>query len=233
MKKIIINTFFAIFIISMFGSCEMFFKQPTDEVSKTTTYPIFVFNGGQLMTWELGTPWVEPGFTCSEVVENGNDLTDDVVVYDDSIDVNVPGVYTMKYTVKNSWGYEKTELRYVSVTSGLDDLTNIAGDYKIDLFGYDDMMSVSEYEEVRGFWNVGNILDATWTVPAMIADKGDNTYIVLRSFFKRKVDLTYVYYEGTGSFDEETNKLQFILHKVDVDGNRLSDDEPSRGWKLQ
>lgn len=69
------------------------------------------------------TPWIEPGYTASDVVDG--DITDKVII--DSSDlinnITTQGIYTVVYEVTNSLGGTSRKVRYVSVTDNRPDNT--------------------------------------------------------------------------------------------------------------
>jgi len=222
----IIYLLLSFIIISLISSCEMFIKKDIPPVSEISTYPIFVLEGGETVVHKIGTPWSEPGVLVSEVKEGDNDLASTLKIDDSEIDVNVRGLYTIKYTATNKYGYTKTKNRYVLVTSDVTDLYPIAGSYYQGFFPNDfNQMTVSE-GDVKGFWKVGNIRNLSKPVEGYIADLGDKTYIVALAFSQRKIsNLKYVYLSGTAVLDDSgsKNKLIFTISEVYDDNTPLSD----------
>ncbi len=200
MKKhlIIIGLFF------IYTSCN-YIPQILDKdqgvVSDTSVVPILVFEGSGTMTWKIGTPWVEPGYHCSEVEAGADDLTDKVVVTG-TVDVNTRGLYTIAYSVKNSFDLEKTFYRYVLVTSELSDSYDISGEYYQGFFPTSDNKMRVTKAETDGFWEVSNINDLSIPVKAYIADLGNKTYIITPTFYRKKVNLKILNCRGTSYYDD-------------------------------
>lgn len=229
--------FLSFIFISIFSSCEMFIKPEVKPVSEISTYPIFVLTEGETVVHTIGTPWVEPGVLVSEVKEGDNDLASSLVIDDSAIDINNRGLYTIKYTATNKYGYSKTVNRYVLVTSDVSNLFSIAGNYYQGFFPYPDGRNVMTVEEgaQKGFWKVSNIRDLSKNVEGYIADLGDLNYIVALAPHKRKIsNLQYVFFSGTAQYIESTNSLIFTLTEVYEDGTPLTGAVPKiYTWKKQ
>jgi len=198
-----------IFVVAVFlvGSCNKIIDvldKDSEYTSDTSVYPIFVLEGSEVMTHQIGGAWTEPGYHCSEISKGGDDLTSSVVVDDSELDVAVAGLYSISYTAENKFGYSKTIYRSVLVTDGVDDLYDISGSYFTGFFPYDDgrnVMTVSP-AETKGFWIVTNVNNLANPVSTMIADLGDKNYLIVKSFYKRKVDLRVLMCEGSGYYTE-------------------------------
>lgn len=86
-------------------------------VSRTIHYvdpsaPILTLEGGQLSFIMAGENYAEPG--CTAMDFRDGDLSDDVVVSGD-VDGNLPGIYTLKYSITNSIGKETVKERIIYV----------------------------------------------------------------------------------------------------------------------
>lgn len=209
------------------GSCELFFDEELEPVSTVTTYPIIELEGSSTMVLEVGTEFVEPGYSASIEQRGADDLTSEVQINMGGFDKDTPGLYSITYSAVNEFGYRSTARRLVLVTQGLGDLTNIAGTYREDLLGSTTTMQI-EAGEQAGFWLVGNIRNRNveFEQPAIIADLGDNTYIISETFFKRRIeDLEYVYLVGTAVFNETTGRITFTQQQIFEDGTPLGDPE--------
>lgn len=79
---------------------------PTDQ-----TAPVITLSGGN-QTRTVGETWSEPGFSASDNVDG--DLTDQVVVTG-TVNTNVPGTYTLTYSVTDAAGNTSTATRTVTV----------------------------------------------------------------------------------------------------------------------
>lgn len=121
-KRVLKLVFLALntFAIFFFTSCE----KETDNVSKVTFYPKMTLLGSKYVSIISPGPYVEAGATATE---NGAPIN---VTIEGTVDVNTPGLYTLRYIATNSDGYSGSLERYVAVTaqdvSGFD----LSGTYK-------------------------------------------------------------------------------------------------------
>ena len=86
-------------------------------VSRTINYidpnaPIITLEGGQLSFIMAGENYAEPGCTATDFRDG--DLSANVVVSGD-VDGNIPGIYTLKYSITNSIGVESVKERIIYV----------------------------------------------------------------------------------------------------------------------
>lgn len=86
-------------------------------VSRTINYvdpdaPILTLEGGQLSFIMAGENYAEPGATAMDFRDG--DLSANVIVSGD-VDSNIPGVYTLKYSITNSIGEEAVKERIIYV----------------------------------------------------------------------------------------------------------------------
>ncbi len=89
----------------------------TAMVSRTINYidpdaPIINLVGGQLSFIMAGENYAEPGCTATDFRDG--DLSNDVIVSGD-VDGNLPGIYTLKYSITNSIGVESVKERIIYV----------------------------------------------------------------------------------------------------------------------
>lgn len=207
---------FASFAISNM-SCGYITKEDVEPVSELSTQPIFLLEGGEIMTWEFGKVWEEPGFSCSEIEAGGTDLNHTVKVDTTGFNVNKTGLYTLSYTGINSYGSKKTAYRNVLVSTGVGELFDISGEYfsgfNIQTAQY--FMTVTP-DKIKGFWRVTR-LTTTEKVESVIADLGDKTYIVAKSVYTRKIsNLRYVAKVGTAQYKESTTPDQLVFSLTDI-----------------
>jgi formylglycine-generating enzyme required for sulfatase activity len=80
-----------------------------------TTAPVVTLIGDAAMDWEVGKAFEEPGYSASDNVDG--DLTSKVVVTG-SVDVQVPGSYTLVYSATDAAGNTGTAQRVVTVVAG-------------------------------------------------------------------------------------------------------------------
>ncbi len=81
--------------------------------------PVLTLEGPELLAWQLGEPWVDPGYSAEDYC--WGDVTA-LTVIDGAVDVNTPGMYLLKYTPKDgsdNEGISKERTVYVG------DLLNI------------------------------------------------------------------------------------------------------------
>ncbi len=93
-----------------------FYGQPTYFIfgKADTTTPVITLTGNNPLTLEVGTPYVEPGYSAADLCQG--DLTG-AVVFTGSVDHNVPGEYTLHYNVTDAEGIpaeEKTRTVFVA-----------------------------------------------------------------------------------------------------------------------
>lgn len=124
MKKLIYSLFVCLSLVMV--SCD----ESTQDPSIITYYVDFEMNGDEVMTVELGTPYVEPGVIAKE---QDKDITSKIVTTGaDKVDVNKAGVYFITYSATNVDGYSSEVTRMVAVYDpAITD--NIAGEYSTSL----------------------------------------------------------------------------------------------------
>ena len=74
--------------------------------------PILTLEGGQAAFIMAGEQYAEPGYTATDLRDG--DLSANVIVSGD-VDGNIPGIYTLKYSISNSVGMEATRERIIYV----------------------------------------------------------------------------------------------------------------------
>jgi hypothetical protein len=219
--KILLIILFAGLFLS---SCKYFIDPEIEIVSELTTYPIFVLDGGELVTHQVGTPWSEPGFSCSEVEEGADDLTSSVIVDDSNLNVNERGLYDIHYTATNKYGYELTVTRSVLVTETSLPLFPIDGLYYQGFPPlYTIQFDIRDLEEVDAFWIVEGLPVFGKKLDIPMADLGDKTYLLRRTFLKLKIDLQKVYVRGEAVYDDSVtpNRIIFTIQQELEDGTPI------------
>ena len=63
--------------------------------------PVLTLDGPTLLAWQLGEPWVDPGYSAEDYC--WGDVTD-LVEIDGAVDADTPGSYTLTYTPKDGSG---------------------------------------------------------------------------------------------------------------------------------
>ncbi|MBQ3530151.1 MAG: polysaccharide deacetylase family protein [Oscillospiraceae bacterium] len=86
-------------------------------VTRTINYvnpdaPILTLEGGQTCFIMAGEQYAEPGYVATDLRDG--DLSANVIVSGD-VDGNIPGIYTLKYTISNSVGMDATRERIIYV----------------------------------------------------------------------------------------------------------------------
>ena len=115
----------AILFVALLGlqSCK---KETSAGLTDVVSFAALKLEGPTVQVVKAGTPYEDPGFTATE---EGEDITEKVQVAG-NVDTDMPGTYTLNYTVANKDGYEQSASRQVFVVPGdalIDDA--IAGDY--------------------------------------------------------------------------------------------------------
>ena len=76
--------------------------------------PVLTITGANPMMAPNGTAWVDPGATATDT-EDGN-ITANIIVSGDTVDVNVNGNYNVIYTVTDTTGLSATDTRLVTIS---------------------------------------------------------------------------------------------------------------------
>lgn len=113
---------YTLFSVLLFVSCEK--EKETGDLSKITYYPLITLNGDQWNTIDAGGTFTDPGVVAKE---GDAEIS---VTTEGSVDVNTPGVYTIKYTAVNKDGFDASAYRYVGVISPNVKGTDMSGSYK-------------------------------------------------------------------------------------------------------
>lgn len=107
--KELFKIFVIVSLVIGFSACEK--NTSTEDISTITYYVTFELEGEELMSIELGDPYVEPGYTA---LEGEEDVTSEVVVSGE-VNSESPGLYTLTYSAVNSDGYSSSTDRTVIV----------------------------------------------------------------------------------------------------------------------
>ncbi len=122
MRKILLVSVFAAFII---GGC----KKKADNVSTpvTVNYPKITISGSQYVSIPVNGSFTPPSATAVDTFYNEKPT---VVKNLGTLDVTTPGLYTVTYSAKNSYGFVGTANVYVAVTDVSDTLDiSLTGTY--------------------------------------------------------------------------------------------------------
>lgn len=86
-----------------------------------TTPPVITLNGSSSISIAVGGTYTEPGVTATDNVDG--DITANVVIGGDTVDVNTIGSYTITYNVSDAAGNAATQVtRVVNITDGTQNL---------------------------------------------------------------------------------------------------------------
>jgi hypothetical protein len=108
MKTRILSMIMLLMAVFSLSSCD----KDTEGLTRVTVYPIITLEGGETVTVQKGTAYVEPGYTSTM---NGEDVSSGVTVTGE-VNTNKSGVYYLTYnTVKNSDGFGASATRKVVV----------------------------------------------------------------------------------------------------------------------
>lgn len=106
--------FFLLMAVTLFNCSD-----DDDNIPADTEAPVITLNGPAIVNLELGDPYTEQGATATDNVDG--DLSADIVVGGDVVDVNTEGTYTITYNVSDEAGNAATEVtRTVIVSLGAD-----------------------------------------------------------------------------------------------------------------
>ncbi len=90
--------------------------------TKITTPPTITLNGSSYITMNAGSKYTDPGYSAKDA--KGNDITARVNV-SGSVNTNVAGTYTIKYSVTDSYGNSASKTRTIKVNSNYISLQGI------------------------------------------------------------------------------------------------------------
>ena len=149
MKKII----FSIFVLALtLSACE---DEASKGVSSITTYADMTLKGPEVLNWEFGTPYVDPGIVA---MEGTTDISNKVTISE--INVNQIGRYIITYKVLNSDGFAATTTRTVYVYKS-SDTRNGYYDSKVTR-SYNGAAYTSRGPYAHGIKVLGNGTDELW-----------------------------------------------------------------------
>lgn len=197
MKKIIHIIFSLALIVLITSGCEK--KISTEDNSKITYYVTIelegidlVVDGSSVTLLELGTPWVDPGFTA---MEGETDVTESVEI-DGEVDHTTVGVYNLVYAAENVDGFAAGSARKVIVYDPASTVPDITGTYDGQRVG-------------RG----GGPVDLTYIAPGIFycSDGFGGYYEVVagyglayraRAYIELFADNTYISHDGNAPWGE-------------------------------
>jgi hypothetical protein len=219
-----------IFYIVLFCSLSLGLVSCEDETSEDTSYITYYveieLEGDDPYLVEMGTDYVDPGYTA---YEGDEDVTESVVVTGiDDIDTDAKGVYTVTYTCQNSDGYEASTERTVvvydsSITTGLGEgtytvtsdtyrnyngtLTSYSG-YDIDI----DSIAPGIYycsDFLGGYYDQYNGYGSSYAMTGYFSLESDNTLELCSSYVSGWGD-GLEYMEG-GSYDPDSGQIYWMV----------------------
>ncbi len=175
--------------------------------------PTIVLKGGDIITHPLGEVFEDPGYTAMDNCD-GN-LTKKVTAKG-SVDVNVPGYYTLKYTVKDTYKNKATAIRVVLVKYG--DVTEkpmvVKPNGKVIYLTFDDgpgprtpeLLDVLKKYDIKATFFVMNT-DHIDTIKRA-ADEGHTLAIHTASHNYKKI------YASESTYFKDLQKMQKIIKKL-------------------
>ncbi len=197
MKKIIICLATAIAFV--FTACE---EVEHAEGMKTTYYPVWNLEGGSLYAYQVGSEFVDPGYSATL---DGEDVTADVEVIGE-VDGETSGMYQLTYSYTNPDGFTNTITRTVAVydiaNAGTTDISGTYSSSNCSFYRADDSLVRDwnayggyEYEQVitpgpaqglfyvqdlyAGFYQYYYGYGAGYAFKALILLNADNTINIL------------------------------------------------------
>lgn len=127
MKKYILSILTSAAVMTMVTSCD----KDSEGLTGIVYYPAIALEGASFLDWQVGEPFVDPGYTATYM---GEDFNSNVQV-STSMDENdpKPGLYTITYSATSPDGYNASATRSVWVTDPAD---AINGYYSVDPASY-------------------------------------------------------------------------------------------------
>lgn len=205
--------------MSMLASCD----KETEGVTGVTYYATLQLEGPDRILITAGQPFEDPGY---EAELGGEDVTQDVVVTTD-IDTNVPGLYTVNYSITNADGFSSSASRTVMVVDPNDP---VSGFYTVSTDSYRDYAGVVYYggypltvigdgsgcyeiDDVMGGWysyRAGYGMD--YAMYGQVSLGADNSLTLDYSIVPGWGDTAESF---SGSFDPATNTLSWVVEYTD------------------
>jgi Domain of unknown function (DUF5011) len=84
-------------------------KKDSENISKTTYYPVFTYNGDHFISIPIGGTFTDPGVTA---ILDGKDWP---VTKTGSVDISTPGVYRISYSSINPDSFSISDYRYIGI----------------------------------------------------------------------------------------------------------------------
>lgn len=136
MKKIIYSLMLCL-TLTVFTGCE---DETSQDQSRVTYYATLELKGDATVFWNMGEPYVDPGYVAEL---QGEDVTDQVVT-EGQVDVNTPGIYSLVYKITNADGFSVTESRTVMVADPTESPVS-SGYWTTDAESYRNYNGVTKY----------------------------------------------------------------------------------------
>lgn len=155
-------------IIFLFGSCE---KDLTSEnVSKTTTYPVFNMVGGPFYTTlaSQGTTFTDPGISAAIGTKSYP------VTTEGAVDLSTPGLYFLNYTAFSDDKFPTKAQRIVLVTN-----SPITNDYSGDYDRSGAAATVSLKTSHLGYYHMSNVWSASTIIEIDFVDLGGGDLLIV------------------------------------------------------
>lgn len=171
MKKLLMSL--ACITTLFLSSCE---TDSTGNVSRITVFPELTINGDAVMLSEAGQAFADPGANATiggapvEFQTSGN------------LDTNNPGVYTIKYSVENSDGFEATAERTVYIYENNGTAAGVYAGIRVNRgFGGFVLLSTAGGDNYNctdllgGYYHQGLAYGSAYSFPGVITVPGDGT----------------------------------------------------------
>lgn len=161
MKKYILSILTSAAAMAMFTSCD----KDSEGLTGIVYYPAVSLEGASLLNWEMGVPFVDPGYAASY---KGEDYTQNVTVTTDLNESDPqPGMYTISYSAVSPDGYSAAATRSVWVVDPADEIN---GYYSVDPDSYRQTTTATlAYGDINGNIRVVGWGDGKYEINDLLA----------------------------------------------------------------
>jgi hypothetical protein len=184
-------------LLFLFASCE----KETEGVSRVTNYATFQMSGDPFMFILLNAAYTEPGV---KAFEGETELT---VETKSTVNTAAAGVYTVKYSAKNSDGFSASVLRTIAVVAAMPSV-NISGIYDLVHATRVKDIEITVNDGILGYYHASDSWWQSLKIPLDFVDMGDGTITVLEG------SSPYGGHYGTGSILFDENQITFTVTLV-------------------
>lgn len=208
--------FIGLFTIIAFQSCEMaglFYDiDDTENVSEVSVKPLMVLNGEPIISFTLGTPYIDAGVLSSEVIEGDDDLNASTSIISGDVDVSKIGFYVVTYKSTNTYNWSSYIYRAVLIYEGSPWGVDIASNYRV---GFNFESTISKYS-IKGYWQMDNAwAEDNVDFPIVFAEAADGTYKIVPGEHPNKGR-----YSGIGVLIGTS--IKFTINSISPSGIRTS-----------